>query len=63
MLEGWGVASMWSFWTIWKKRNCRSFENVEQRDQALEILLLSSLLWTRKFVDEAFMSLFVLLIG
>ena len=39
----WRVASLCLFWTIWKKGNRRSFENVELSIQRLKFLFLSNL--------------------
>ena len=50
----WGVAFLCLFWTIWKERNKRLFENKEFFDQRLKFLILCNLLsWTKLFIDES----------
>ena len=52
----WRAAPLCLFWTIWKKRNRRSFENVEFSIQRLKYLFLCNLLtWTKLFVGEKLM--------
>ena len=45
------------FWTIWKERNRRSFENVELSVQRLKSLFLCSLFsWANLFIEHSSMS-------
>ena len=54
----WRAAPLSLFWTIWKERNRRSFENVEFSIQSLKLLFLCSLLsWTNLFIEYSSMSL------
>ena len=54
----WRVAHLCLFWTIWKERNRRSFENVELSIQRLKYLFLCNLLsWTKLFIGERLTSI------
>ena len=49
----WRAAPLCFFWTIWKERNRKSFENVELSIQRLKYLFLCNLLtWTKLFIGE-----------
>lgn len=41
--NAWRAAPLCFFWAIWKEKNCKSFENIEQLDQAFKSLFLCSL--------------------
>ena len=53
----WRAAPLCLFWTIWKERNRRYFENVELPIQRLKYLFLCNLLtWMKLFIGERLMS-------
>ena len=54
----WRATSLCLFWTIWKERNKRSFENMELSIQRFKFLFLCSLLsWTNMLIEHTSMSL------
>ena len=56
----WRAVPLCLFWTIWKERNRRSFENVELFVQRLKFLFLCTLLsWTNLFIENSFLVDFI----
>ena len=55
----WRVTPLCIFWTIWKERNHRVFDNEERLDLYLKNSFLSNLFtWVKMYIEIDFMSLF-----
>ena len=56
--KAWRAAPLYIFWTIWKERNRRVFEEEEKLDQCLKSSFLSSLaIWIQVYIDGTPLSL------
>ena len=56
--KAWRAALLCLMWTLWKERNERAFNDIEQLDQALKHSFLYTLVnWVRVFIEDHTLSM------
>ena len=54
----WRAASLYLTWTLWKERNERAFNDIEQSNQTLKHSFLYTLInWARVFIEDHTLSM------
>ena len=57
-IKAWRAAPTCIFWTLWKERNRRFFDNAELLDQRLKSLFLNNFcMWLRVYIDGGYTNL------
>ena len=51
--KAWRVAPLCLWWTIWKERNRRPFNDVEQSDQVINLIFMHTFVdWAMVYIED-----------